>query len=82
MNHHATMDQDTGTIVTTGRLVGALVGWGIPEEHAKRYDAGIKSGGIVMGVRPRSNEDAEYLESQWATSGQDVYRGANQSQRG
>ena len=71
-----------GAGALTGGLVGALVGWGIPEEHAKRYEAGIKSGGIVMGVRPRSDEDAEYLESQWATSGQNVYRGANQSQRG
>jgi hypothetical protein len=71
-----------GAGALTGGLVGALVGWGIPEEHAKRYEAGIKSGGIVMGVRPRTDEDAEYLESQWATSGQNVYRGANQPQRG
>ena len=41
-----------GAGALTGGLVGALVGWGIPEAHAKRYEAGIKSGGIVMGVRP------------------------------
>jgi hypothetical protein len=70
-----------GAGALTGGLVGALVGWGIPEGHAKRYEAGIKSGGIVMGVRPRSDEDAAYLESEWASSGQDVYRGAAQSQR-
>lgn len=69
-----------GAGALTGGLVGALVGWGIPEEHARRYETGIKSGGIVMGVRPRSDDDADYLEREWATSGQNVYRGARQSQ--
>ena len=41
-----------------GTLVGALVGWGIPEERVKHYESGLKEGGIVMGVRPRSDEDA------------------------
>jgi hypothetical protein len=71
-----------GAGALTGGLVGALVGWGIPQEHAKRYEAGIKSGGIVMGVRPRSDEDAEYLEGEWASSGKEVYRGVNDPQRG
>ena len=59
----------------TGGLIGALVGWGIPEERVKHYDAGIKQGGIVMGVTPRSNEDAEYLEREWKSNkGEHVYR--------
>ena len=49
----------------TGGLVGALIGWGIPEEHAKRYEAGIKEGGTVLGVTPRTPEDAEYFEKEW-----------------
>lgn len=65
-----------GAGALTGGLIGALAGWGIPEARAKEYEAGIKSGGIVMGVRPRSEEDAEYLESQWAGSGKNVYRGS------
>lgn len=48
-----------------GGLIGAFVGWGIPEERVKQYEAGLKEGGILMGVRPRSDEDAEYLERQW-----------------
>ncbi|MGE5791253.1 MAG: hypothetical protein ACM36B_01085 [Bacteroidota bacterium] len=48
-----------------GTLVGALVGWGIPEERVKHYESGIKEGGIVMGVRPRSDEDAAYFEETW-----------------
>ena len=58
-----------------GGIIGALVGWGIPEERVKHYEAGIKEGGIVMGVNPRSDEDAEYFEREWKNSGgQHVYR--------
>lgn len=60
----------------TGGLIGALVGSGIPEERAKAYEQGVKEGGIVMGFTPRSEEDAEYFESEWNTnSGEHVYRG-------
>src|SRR5688500_2044457 len=48
-----------------GGLVGALVGSGIPEEQARRYERGIREGNIVMGVSPRSDEDAEYFEREW-----------------
>ena len=59
----------------TGGIIGALVGWGIPEERVKHYEAGIKEGGIVMGVTPRSDEDAEYIEREWKNSkGEHVYR--------
>ena len=58
-----------------GTLVGALVGWGIPEERVKHYESGLKEGGIVMGVRPRSDEDAEYFEQTWKTQrGEQIYR--------
>ncbi|WP_316937413.1 hypothetical protein [Hymenobacter sp. DG25A] len=49
----------------TGGLVGALVGSGIPEERAAEYESDIKNGGIVMGVKPRSEEDARYFESEF-----------------
>ncbi|MGZ5242424.1 MAG: hypothetical protein ACXWW0_01020 [Bacteroidia bacterium] len=59
----------------TGGIVGALVGSGIPEERAKVYESGVKEGGIVMGVTPRSQEDAEYLETEWKNSkGEHIYR--------
>ena len=58
----------------TGGLLGALIGWGIPEERVKQYEAGIKDGGILMGVTPRSEQDAKYLEQQWkANRGEHVY---------
>jgi hypothetical protein len=58
-----------------GTLVGALVGWGIPEERVKHYESGLKEGGIVMGVRPRSDEDAAYIEDTWTKHrGEQIYR--------
>ncbi|TDD78838.1 hypothetical protein [Flavobacterium caseinilyticum] len=59
----------------TGGLIGALVGSGIPEDRAKIYESGIKNGNVVMAVRPRNDEDAEYLENTWKSNrGQDIYR--------
>jgi hypothetical protein len=42
-----------------GGLLGALIGYGIPEDQARRYETGIREGNIVMGVTPRSGGDAE-----------------------
>lgn len=59
----------------TGGLVGALIGWGIPEERAKYYEEGIREGGTVVGVSPRTTEDADYFESEWKTyNGEHIYR--------
>jgi hypothetical protein len=60
---------------TTGGLVGALIGAGIPEERVKDYEEGIKNGGIMMGVTPRTPEDAAYFEEDWKRNrGEQVYR--------
>ena len=59
----------------TGGLIGALVGSGIPEDRAKEYEEGIKSGGMVMGVNPRNDEDATYFEQEFRNNrGESVYR--------
>lgn len=59
----------------TGGLIGALIGYGIPEEQAKHYEQGIREGGIVMGVKPRSDEDADYFEKNWRDNrGESIYR--------
>lgn len=55
-----------------GGIVGALIGAGIPEERARRYESDVKSGGIVMGVRPHSPRDAEEIARDWQN-----YRGVN-----
>jgi hypothetical protein len=59
----------------TGGLLGGLVGSGIPEEHAKVYESGVKEGGIVVGVKPRNVEDADYVANEWRNyNGQHIYR--------
>lgn len=65
-----------GAGATTGGWVGALIGYGIPEDRAKEYEEGIRNGGTVLGVSPKSSEDADYFEKDWTTNhrGQKIYR--------
>ena len=58
-----------GTGGALGAIIGGLVGAGIPEDRARMYDRGIREGGIVMGVNPRSPQDAEYFEREWTSCG-------------
>ena len=57
-----------------GGLVGSLVGMGIPEEQAKVFEQDLKSGSIVLGVKPKHDEDAAYFENEWRNTAQHVYR--------
>ena len=58
-----------GAAGLTVGLIGALSDWGIPEERAKQYETDIHDGGILMGVTPRSEEDARHFEQQWEAIG-------------
>ena len=53
-----------------GGLLGALIGWGIPEETVKHYEQGIKNGGILMGVKPKTEADREHFTTRWNSSAQ------------
>ena len=58
-----------------GTLLGALIGAGIPEERARVYDDGIRSGGIVLGTRARDEAHAAELERDFTThGGRDILR--------
>ena len=46
----------------TGGLIGALIGAGIPEYRAKVYDTELRSGGILIGVESRSDDEVNRLE--------------------
>lgn len=64
-----------GVGAASGGLLGALIGWNIPEERVKHYEDGIKKGGILMGMRAKSDEDAAHFESSWKDNrGEHVYR--------
>ncbi|MEO7997078.1 MAG: hypothetical protein ABI852_06510 [Gemmatimonadaceae bacterium] len=57
-----------------GGLIGALVGAGIPEERAKIYETDLRNGGIVLGTKARSAEDAAYIEKAWRENhGENIY---------
>src|SRR5438477_2116347 len=53
----------------TGGIIGALVGAGIPEERARIFESGIKKGQIMISVRPKTDEDAAFIEHQWRQFG-------------
>ena len=46
----------------TGGVIGALIGAGIPEHRARVYDTGLRSGGILLGIEAKSDDDADKLE--------------------
>ena len=52
-----------------GALVMALVGRRIPQERARLYDRGLCAGGIVIGITPRSQHDAQHLSREWTAAG-------------
>lgn len=52
----------------TGGIVGALSGYGVPEHKAMHYEKKIKEGDIVISVRPRTAEDAEYFSANWPSA--------------
>lgn len=52
--------------VTAG-LVGALIGWGIPEDTLKEYEADVKNGSILIGLNSKNDEDARRFQNEWNT---------------
>jgi hypothetical protein len=58
---------------TVGGIAGALVGMGIPEYEAKRYEGRVKNGGILLSVH---SDDSEWTKRAKlvleATGAQDV----------
>jgi hypothetical protein len=51
-----------GAGAAAGGIIGALIGAGIPEHRARVYEAGLRSGGILLGVEARSDTDADNLQ--------------------
>ena len=42
-----------------GGLTGALIGMGIPEYEAQRYEGRVKDGGILLSVHSDSSDDTK-----------------------
>jgi hypothetical protein len=58
-----------GAVGLAGALMGALTKWGIPQQRIEEYEQGIRAGGILIGVKPRSGQDAGNLLREWQASG-------------
>lgn len=58
-----------GAAAVTGGLIGALHDWGIPKERIDHYEVAIKDGGILLGVKARSEDDAQLIEGVWKAIG-------------
>lgn len=58
-----------GAVGLAGGLIGALKDWGIPQDRVKEYEAAVRDGAILVGVKARSDEDAQQLEQNWRAEG-------------
>jgi hypothetical protein len=58
-----------GAVGIAGGLIGALTDWGIPRDRTREYEAGIRKGGVLIGIKARSDEDAQRLEREWQDLG-------------
>ena len=63
-----------GAGAATGGVIGALIGAGIPEYRAKVYEAGLRSGGILLGVEAKADEEVDKLEELLEALGADGVR--------
>ena len=57
-----------------GSLIGLLVGAGIPEHRAKVYEAGLREGGILIGVEARTSAEVDELEELFESIGAEGVR--------
>lgn len=56
-----------------GVLTGALIGMGIPEYEAKRYEGRVKDGGILLSVHSDSSDETKRAKAILETTGaQDI----------
>jgi hypothetical protein len=58
-----------GAVGIAGGLIGALKDWGIPQDRVRDYEAAVRDGAILVGVKARSAEDAQQLEQKWRAEG-------------
>ncbi len=65
-----------GAGAVTGGVLGALIGAGIPEANAEAYQEALRSGGVVIGVVPRSDDDARDIQDRFRQlRGESVFYG-------
>jgi hypothetical protein len=58
-----------GAVGVAGGLIGALTQWGVPKSRVEEYEAAVRKGGILLGVKAKSKEEAQALERAWTDAG-------------
>lgn len=58
-----------GAVGVASGLLGILANWGVPEARFKEYETAIQAGGILLGIKAKTAEDAQAIERQWRESG-------------
>lgn len=58
-----------GAGATAGGILGGLIGLGITESNAAAYEDALKNGGVVIGVRPRSDADLKAIKKDFEALG-------------
>jgi hypothetical protein len=55
-----------GTGATLGTLIGGIAGFDPAAAHHHSLERGIRSGGVVIGIKPHSDEDETQFRQRWA----------------
>jgi hypothetical protein len=50
-------------------LMGMLTNWGIPDPRVQQYEIGLRAGGILLGVKAHSDDDAQQIHQRWRECG-------------
>ena len=58
-----------GTAGLATGLIGAFTHWGIPSDRAEQYERGVRDGGVVLGLEPKTLDDRQLLIQQWRALG-------------
>lgn len=57
-----------------GGLIGVLTNWGIPKSRVEEYETQIRQGGILIGVKTKSEADTTHLRNEWQSAGGTLVR--------
>ena len=52
-----------------GGVIGALVNAGLTESDATKYETALNEGGIVISIKPHSEEEAKLISNEWKAFG-------------
>jgi hypothetical protein len=58
-----------GAVAVAGGLMSAAANWGIPKNRIEELEASIRRGEILLGVSPKTADEANAIERTWRACG-------------